>query len=300
MSLKKKYSRRLLKNYFTHHLLAAVDWFFRDFWNKSSHLNNLILFQDSSGDESGQELRDYWQWFAPKISRGNYRQNRFYFFDKRFFLSASLFSLKAKKENKSKPVFLILLREWQWIFAASKFILNIFYCWRIKWFHSERLSFWSWVSTARFHVTIKSSFSSLTVHEGLFNFAEYRQCNVDYWRGQCVGFKQCSFTNRQGEFLNPEEIVEIRKRIYACSNYGRGFACCEENQIIRATLPPPTTTIRTTTTQQVVIASNVGAFSEDPLLHYNYRLFKDLKCGGSSLNRVAFGDWTCWQLKNIF
>lgn len=130
----------------------------------------------------------------------------------------------------------------------------------------------------------------LSFHKSLLNFSEYRQCSVSRWRGRCVAFKECLDTNRQGEFLNPEEVTEIRKRIYACSNYGRGLACCEESQIFRVTLPFPTTTTFSTTTQRPYVQPYVDSYSDDPLLHYNYRLFKDLKCGGSSLNRVAFGN----------
>lgn len=104
-------------------------------------------------------------------------------------------------------------------------------------------------------------------------------------------YRECSYTNRPGEFLNPEELNEIRTRIYACTTYGRGLVCCEESHKISVTLPTIPTTVESTT---IVTSSRVTVLSSpmtDPTHHPNYRIFKDLKCGGSSLNRVAYGRW---------
>lgn len=112
-----------------------------------------------------------------------------------------------------------------------------------------------------------------------------RTCTYLSLHGVCSPYLQCSFiTKRQGNFLNPEELLEIRGRLEACRPYGRGLVCCEKTEevvhISTETPAAPDSPEATTSSSDVPI---------DHTQHPKYSLFKDLKCGGSASNRVANG-----------
>lgn len=124
-------------------------------------------------------------------------------------------------------------------------------------------------------------------------FIEKKQhCNVGSWQGECIKFEECPFTRFFGDILNSEDIIEIRKRASVCSNFGKKLLCCEiaTNNDKRPS-PDPVTRPAKPTVQPItdVVISPTLSPQGDPLLHRNYKLFKDLKCGSSYSNRVANG-----------
>jgi hypothetical protein len=142
----------------------------------------------------------------------------------------------------------------------------------------------------------------------------------------CVPFLDCEFTKvRRDSILNEEIILEIRNRSEACSKHGPKLICCENDTNKRISTQPPKSTTRllsvpttrskrSTTTRSTKMTSK-SVFSPtiswrqastsmtsvmtqrttlkpsttDPVLHQNYKFFKDLKCGSSSSNKIANG-----------
>lgn len=110
---------------------------------------------------------------------------------------------------------------------------------------------------------------------------------MDSWQGECVEFKECLFERSFGGFVSSEDIIEIKKRSAACNCSGKNLFCCEISNIkpatsIEVTIPPQTTASN-------IVPTTVSS-QNDPLLHSNYKLFKDLKCGSTFSNRVAHGE----------
>lgn len=88
--------------------------------------------------------------------------------------------------------------------------------------------------------------------------------------GICVDSNKCSSIKQPDDFINEHDFIKIRERKSRCSLFGRvssSQVCCETNikPIIKTTL-------------------------SDPVLHNNYNLFNDRRCGSQSSNRIANGD----------
>ncbi|CAO1433260.1 unnamed protein product [Diamesa serratosioi] len=95
--------------------------------------------------------------------------------------------------------------------------------------------------------------------------------------GICVELNKCASIKQPGDFITETDLMNIRERRSRCSLYGgvSSQVCCETN------IKP---IIKTTT------SSSSSSSSSDPMLHKNYKLFNDLKCGTQSTNRIANGE----------
>lgn len=137
---------------------------------------------------------------------------------------------------------------------------------------------------------------------------ERDSCTHSSFAGECVPYAECSFTRNVGELVSPEFLSEINKRAALCTK--NGLICCEKS-LVSATTSSTTQIPRQSNNKPIYSLANwFLRFSTilidaevtpqaDPTKHENFKIFKNLKCGPSSRNRVANGKYRINLLKFI-